>query len=222
MPRIARVVAKDYPHHVTQRGNYKQTVFDVEYDYSQYLKWLQQYSRKNGLDIWAYCLMRNHVHFVCVPRKEDALAKTFNALHMRYSQYFNKKNNQAGHLWQGRFYSCILDERHAYAAVRYVENNPVGAGLTKQAADYRWSSAKCHVEKRQSDILPPKCYLTEQIDNWRTYLNQSDDSILIAAIKKNALTGRPCGDEGFIAKLESSYKRRLHPLAHGRPRKGVE
>lgn len=146
MPRIARVVAKNYPHHVTQRGNYKQPVFEDEQNYELYLQWLEQYSQKNHLDIWAYCLMKNYVHFVCVPRKDDALAKTFNMLHMRYSQYFNKKNNRTGHLWQGRFYSCILDERHVYAAVRYIENNPVRAGLVKQSEDYRWSSAKAHVK----------------------------------------------------------------------------
>ncbi len=219
MPRIARVVAKDYPHHVTQRGNYKQPVFEDEQDYELYLQWLQQYSQKNRLDIWAYCLMSNHVHFVCVPREEGALSKTFNLLHMRYSQYFNKKNHRTGHLWQGRFYSCILDERHVYAAVRYIENNPVRAGWVKQPEAYRWSSAQAHVQKRQTEILSGKCYLSEDIKNWRKYLRESEGSALVETIKKNALTGRPCGDDRFIAKLERKFKKRLHPLAHGRPRK---
>ncbi len=90
MPRIARVVAKGYPHHVTQRGNYRQPVFEED-DYVQYLEWLKDYGKKYSLKIWAYCLMSNHVHFVCVPTEEDSLALTFNSLHMRYSQYFNQK-----------------------------------------------------------------------------------------------------------------------------------
>jgi len=222
MPRIARVVAQNYPHHVTQRGNYQQKVFAAEDDYRQYLQWLRQYSEKNGLDIWAYCLMSNHVHFVCVPRSDDALAKTFNTLHMRYSQYFNNKNERSGHLWQGRFYSCILDEPHTYAAIRYVENNPIRAGLAERAEDYPWSSAGVHVEKNYENTICQKCFLTDEIQDWRVYLSQAADSTLVDTIKKNALTGRPCGTDGFIAGLESRFNRRLRPLAHGRPRKEAE
>ncbi|HHT9117847.1 MAG TPA: transposase [Candidatus Hypogeohydataceae bacterium YC38] len=110
MPRIARAVAPDYPHHVTQRGNYQQTVFEDKEDRMQYLYWLKEYSRKYDLRIWAYCLMSNHVHFICVPGNADSLSKTFNTLHMRYSQHINRKKGMKGHLWQGRFFSCILDE----------------------------------------------------------------------------------------------------------------
>ncbi len=78
----------------------------------QYLKWLKEYSKKYSLRIWAYCLMGNHVHFVGVPMRDNSLAKTFNTLHMRYSQYFNKKRDITGYLWQGRFYSCLLDGVH--------------------------------------------------------------------------------------------------------------
>ncbi|MFH0800878.1 MAG: transposase [bacterium] len=131
MPRIARAVAPVYPHHVTQRGNYRQPVFEEENDFRQYLFWLKEYTQRYALKIWAYCLMSNHVHFICVPEKEDSLAKCFNTLHMQYSQYVNKKKAVRGHLWQGRFYSCMIDERHLYAAVRYIENNPVRAGIVK-------------------------------------------------------------------------------------------
>jgi len=220
MPRIARIVAKNYPHHVTQRGNYKQPVFEDQQDYTQYLKWLKQYSAKSSLQIWAYCLMGNHVHFICVPCRHDALAKTFNMLHMRYAQYFNKKKDQRGHLWQGRFYSCILDERHVYAAMRYVENNPVRAGIVDRAEDYPWSSALNHTQKEESDILSKTCYLTETIVDWSRYLRETeDDASLITTIKKNALTGRPCGDDKFVEKLELKFGCRLKALAHGRPRK---
>src|SRR5512139_3562363 len=104
MPRIARAVAVGFPHHITQRGNYRQSVFQSDKDYLQYKEWLTQYSTKYALKIWAYCLMSNHLHFVAVPLQGDALAKAFNALHMRYSQYANTKQDNRGHLWQGRFF----------------------------------------------------------------------------------------------------------------------
>ena len=121
MPRIARIVATDYPHHITQRGNYRQTVFTKDTDYKFYLERLNEYRSKYKLSILAYCLMPNHVHFVASPKNEDSLAKTFNACHMRHAHYFNKRNRLTGHLWQGRFYSCVLDDNHLYATVRYVE-----------------------------------------------------------------------------------------------------
>ena len=91
MPRIARTVASGLPHHITQRGNYRQVIFETDRDYLQYREWLKEYSGKYALDIWAYCLMSNHVHFICVPGQEDSLARTFNLLHMRYSQYLNRR-----------------------------------------------------------------------------------------------------------------------------------
>ena len=103
MPRVARIVAPGYPHHITQRGNYAQEVFPEDSDRQQYLEWIAEYSKKHEVSLLGYCLMGNHVHFIAVPRKDDSLAKTFNAAHMRYSQYINKKRNVRGHLWQGRF-----------------------------------------------------------------------------------------------------------------------
>jgi len=165
MPRIARVVAVGFPHHITQRGNYGQTVFEDEEDYLLYLKWLEKYCKKYSLKIWAYCLMSNHVHLIGVPMNENSLAKSLNAINMRYAQYLNQKRMVKGHLWQGRFYSCILDERHLYAAVRYIENNPVRAGIVKRPWEYKWSSARIHVGEDKNSNLLEDCYLLKEIDN---------------------------------------------------------
>lgn len=221
MPRIARIIATGYPYHITQRGNYQQSVFETDDDYLQYLKWLKTYSDKYAVDIWAYCLMSNHVHYVCVPRKEDSLARTFNMLHMRYAQYINRRKQTSGHLWQGRFYSSILDERHTYAAVRYVENNPVRAGVVKKAEDYRWSSAREHIGGRAEGIISVDCYLGDEIPDWKKYLRENEDEVVINNIR-NAMMGRPCGDVFFIEELEQRFARRLHALPHGRPRKGKD
>ena len=218
MPRIARAVAAGFPHHITQRGNYRQTVFEKKGDYILYLEWLKDYSQKYSLKIWAYCLMSNHVHFIAVPMANDSLAKTFNTLHMRYSQYVNMRNGTTGHLWQGRFFSCVLDERHLYAGMRYVENNPVRARIVKEADKYKWSSAKNHVRKEADSVLSDDCYIVDRIKDWTAYLKEKEDNSLTDAIRQNTKNGRPCGDEAFTKKIEKMIGRQLIPLPRGRPR----
>jgi putative transposase len=163
--------------------------------------------------------MSNHVHYVAVPIKENSLAKAFNLLHMKYSLYFNQKRNLKGHLWQGRFYSCILDNRHVYAAVRYVENNPVRVSLVSRAYDYSWSSARGHVFGEPDPVLSDECYLVREISDWRAYLAEKGEDLLVRQIRKNIKTGRPCGDEEFVRRLEELLNRRLTPLPRGRPKK---
>ena len=219
MPRVARITAIGYPHHVTQRGNYRQRVFKTNNDYKQYLSWLKEYSDKNALDIWAYCLMPNHVHFICEPQNSDSLARTFNTLHMRYAQYVNKKQGISGHLWQGRFYSCILDEKHLYAAVRYIENNPVRAGLAKEPEEYPWSSANGHIKNGGDLILCDKSFLHSEIKNWTLYLKAGEDDITVEDIRSKTKIGRPCGEGGFMTKLEKKLGIELTKRKPGRPKK---
>ena len=217
MPRISRAVATDLPHHVTQRGNYKQSVFEEDNDFRHYLQWFRDYARRYSLKIWAYCLMSNHVHFVCVPTGEDSLARTFNALHMRYSQYFNGKKKAKGHLWQGRFYSSILDESHLFAAIRYVENNPVRAGVVDSPDEYRWSSVRGHINRDSDPILSQDCPLVKEIRDWLEYLKEEDDKVMIDKIMSSTRTGRPCGDDGFMSRMEGLLGRQLKALPRGRP-----
>jgi len=219
MPRIGRVVVKDYSHHITQRGNYRHTVFIDKTDYERYLEWLDTYAKKHGLLFLAYCLMPNHVHFIAIPQNNNSLARTFNITHMRYSQYFNRKKRSFGHLWQGRFYSCVFDELHLYAAIRYIENNPVRARLANTATDWDWSSARYRVtgEKSILSLIDTDKYV--KIDNWMDYITESDKSGLIQKIKANTSTGRPLGSNEFVARIERIFNLRLKPMAIGRPRK---
>jgi putative transposase len=138
---------------------------------------------------------------------------------MRYSQYFNQKKKLKGHLWQGRFYSCILDERHTYAAVRYVENNPVRAGIVRKPQKYKWSSASSHINKEKNPVLSQGCYLEKEIEDWQEYLREKEDEQIIRDIRSCSMTGRPCGDDRFMKKLERLFGRRLRALPWGRPRK---
>jgi putative transposase len=217
--RIARAVAVGYPHNVIQRGNCLQSVFEDDKDYVQYLHWLEEYTKKYSLKIKAYCLMKDHVHFVCVPMKDYSLAKTFNTLHMRYSQYFNKKRGIKGRLWQSRFYSCILDERHTYEAIRHIENSPVRAKIAKEAIDYPWSSARSHITGEENPVLTDSYHLIKKGENWLAYLIEKEDENLIKNIQDNLKTGRPCGDKIFIRKIQELLSRELIPNPRGRPTK---
>jgi len=145
MPRSARVVFEGVVHHITQRGNYRQNIFEDSADRKKYIEFVSEYSRKYQMKIYAYCLMTNHVHFLAAPLRRDSLAMTFKYANMRYSSYFNRKNRRSGHLWQGRFYSCPLHHDHALEALRYVERNPVRAKMVRLPWEYEWSSAREHV-----------------------------------------------------------------------------
>jgi putative transposase len=225
MPRVSRTIAVGYPHHITQRGNYRQTVFAEEGDYAKYLELLANFCPKYDLDVWAYCLMPNHVHMVAVPGRQESLARLFNTIHMLYAQYFNRKRNATGHLWQGRFFSCVLDERHLYAAVRYVEMNPVRGGMVQAPQDYPWSSARAHIAGTGTGVgahdrvLSTRCFLTERIEDWARYLGTESDREATESVIKATKVGRPCGSDDFVSAIEQSLNRQLTPRPRGRPRK---
>jgi len=207
MPRIARIVVPDYPHHITQRGNYKQLTFSSDNDYLCYLSLYKEYSEKHDLFTLAFCLMPNHIHFIAVPRNQISLSSTFKLTHMRYSNYYNTSNKRTGHLWQARFFSCVLSHSHLYSAIKYVENNPVRAKLVKKAGDWKWSSAKYHLfnnEENRVNMLNISDYLT--INNWSKYLSESTDDKTIDLIRTNTRTGRPSGDAIFNHGIEKIIK----------------
>ncbi|MBL7072016.1 MAG: transposase [Candidatus Omnitrophica bacterium] len=193
MPRIARAVAVGLPHHITQRGNFKQAIFGDDDDRRRYLYWVKKYSVEHDLEILAYCLMFNHVHFIVVPNRLDSLAEVFKTAHMRYSQYFNKKMNRSGHLWQGRFYSCILDEFHLIAAARYVELNPVRANIVEKPWEWGWSSARVHTNRGSSQILLNDLfkYMDMQPVAWRDYIGLKENEEEVERIRKHTRTGKP-------------------------------
>ena len=214
MPRQSRIVIPDLAHHITQRGNYRQDIFDNEYNYRQYSEWINEYAKENNVDILAYCLMSNHVHFIVIPKKEKDLSEVFKTAHMRYSHYLNRQRSAKGHLWQGRFYSCILGDSHLYRAIRYTENNPVRAKIVKNAWEYEWSSAKDHAGYRDNKPLIKLCkYKTIEKKEWKDY------SEMTADIRLKTNRGLVVGTDKFIKKLEGRLNRSLKCLKQGRPRK---
>ena len=133
MPRIARVIAAEYPHHITQRGNNRADVFFDDEDKEYYLQTLKQYGEKYHVNIWAYCLMTNHVHILAVPEYEESLARCVGRTNLLYTQYVNRKYKRSGRLWQNRFFSTIVEaESYLWAVVRYIEKNPMKSKLVKK------------------------------------------------------------------------------------------
>ncbi|MBN2324952.1 MAG: transposase [Spirochaetes bacterium] len=198
MSRVARIVISGCPHHVIQRGNRRQKVFFCERDKKIYFNLLHKETVRCGVEVWAYCLMDNHVHLIVVPVKEDSLARGIGETHRKYTRMINLREGWSGYLWQGRFLSYPLNNRYLYAAVRYVERNPVRAGLVKNAEDYRWSSARAHVYHAH-DILLSNSFLISEIKDWASYLSEYEDPLLTDIFKKHANTGRPLG-EGIVIK----------------------
>lgn len=218
MPRMARAIIPDYPHHVTQRGNFGMNVFADDDDRQRYLAWIIEYAEKYGVRIWAYCLMTNHVHYIAIPSAPNSLARMYNNAHMRYSQYFNRKQGQRGHLWQGRFFSCVLDDAHLYEAVRYIETNPVRAGIVAGAGEYGWSSARAHVAGANDPVISGDLPLLQSVENWAEYLGGTVGSAWVESFRKATQTGRPMGSDVFVKRMEAFVGRRLHALPRGRPK----
>jgi len=201
MPRVSRVEAVGYPHHVIQRGNRRQEVFFREKDKVDYLEILKLQSVLFGLKVWAYCLMDNHVHLIVVPEKEGSMTKAIGETHRLYTRMINFRKGWRGYLWQGRFKSFPMDSDYLYYCVRYVECNPLRAGIVKYPEEFKFSSARIHISKKSDEILET-FYLCKQIKDWRKYLKEANDEERMRIFHQHILTGRPLGEEKFIEKLE--------------------
>jgi putative transposase len=222
MPRRARIVIPHQAHHIIQRGNYQQYVFEKDADFRTYLYLMKEYSEKYQLKIHAFCLMGNHVHFIVTPVEESGLSETFRNVHARFSQYKNIEKRRLGHLWQGRFYSCVLSETHLFRAIRYVEMNPVRARMVKYAWDYPWSSTRQHLGLERSPIIRTMFHesyveLGVNIQNWKTYLTE-DDPEMIKEMRKKTQKGLAIGRTDFIIKMEEKFNVILQELKAGRPK----
>ncbi len=219
MARIARVVAPGYPHHVTQRGNRRQQTFFSDDDYRAYLDLMNEWCGRCGVTMWAYCLMPNHVHLIAIPQSEAGLRQAIGEAHRRYTRRVNSREGWTGHLWQGRFASVVLEETHLLAAVRYVELNPVRAGLVVTAEEWPWSSARAHLTGRD-DTLVKVAPMREWIGNWAEYLGGQEDKTLVEALRRHERTGRVLGSEEFVESLEGALARPLKPGKRGRKPRG--
>jgi putative transposase len=218
MARLARVVIPGLPHHVTQRGNRRLETFFGDQDYGFYLSLLAAWSAAADCEVWAYCLMPNHVHLILMPGDEDGLRRALGETHRRYSRQVNLRQGWRGHLWQERFHSFPMDEAHLLACARYVELNPVRAGLVRRARAWPWSSARAHLAGADDGVVRV-APLLERVADWQGFLRQGVDEEDLATIRRHASTGRPLGSASWLEDLEARLGRRLRPGKPGRPRK---
>lgn len=219
MPRRKRIVALDVPHHVTQRGNNRRTVFFDDGDREVYLSLLVENCERFGVGLMGFCLMTNHVHVVAVPKRANSLAKAFGRTHHDYARWLHIRRRESGHLWQNRFFSCPMDEAYCWATLAYIERNPVRAGLVARAEDSPWSSAAMHLGcGRSAPWL--------ELDRWSNAWSAKSWSValkegLYEAELRNRVHeatqgGRPLGSAQFLEECEARFNTQLRKQKPGR------
>jgi putative transposase len=201
MSRPTRNTIPDVPYHITQRGNHQMDVFFSIDDRKVYLQYLEHYSKAYELDIQAYCLMSNHIHLIGIPRNEESISRTLQVLQVRHSNRINRINGWTGNLWQQRYFSCPLNDIHTCQAIRYVEQNPVRAGLVEYPWEYAWSSASCHCGLKHDPVLNHDDRIGTIFDNWIEILAQGNQIEQEITLQKRSLTKLPLASRRFIQEI---------------------
>jgi putative transposase len=217
MPRRARIVVPGLPYHVTHRGNRRGDLFFSAVDRDGYLRRLVHAGERYGLELWAYCLMTNHVHLVVRPDRHDSLARTIGQVHGGHARSLHRERGWDGHLWSNRYFSAALGPDRVWAAVRYVERNPVRAGLVDRAEAYPWSSARAHCGLAPDGPLSARRPFPGPIADWRGWLAGEPDEPSERTIRWSTARGLPVGSSEFVADLERLLGRSLTPPPPGRP-----
>jgi putative transposase len=219
MARLARVVVPGHPHHVTQRGNGRARTFFADADYALYRDLLAQHCRAADVEVWAWCLMPNHVHLILVPSDRDGLRRALAAVHRRYAGIIHARRKRTGHFWQGRFGAVVMDEAYLAAALRYVSLNPVRARLVERARDWRWSSTRAHLTGKD-DGVTARAPIKARFPDFSDLLAAEPEADVFARLRAAESIGRPLGDERFLARIERRTARRLRPGKRGPKPKG--
>ena len=187
MARLPRITPVGIPVHVIQRGNNHQACYASDEDLSAYAEWLKTYAKKYEVDIHAWVFMTNHVHLLCTPQLEGGVSRMMQSLGRQYVRYFNHRYQRTGTLWEGRYKSCLVQaERYLLEVYRYIELNPVRAGMVPDPADYSWSSYQINALGKSSDLCTPHSeYLglgstqCERLKNYRALFDHYTDSRLL-------------------------------------------
>jgi len=214
MARLARVVIPGHPHHVTQRGNGRARTFFGDGDYVLYRDLLAENCSAAGVEVWAWCLMPNHVHLILVPSDPDGLRRALARVHRSYAGIIQTRRKRSGHFWQGRFGAVAMDEEHLAAALRYVSLNPVRARLVERAQDWRWSSTRAHLRNRDDGITVLKP-IRERFPQFADLIEGDPAADLFEGLRAAESIGRPLGNDRFLARLERVTGRALKPGKRG-------
>ncbi|WP_456379394.1 transposase [Thiolapillus sp.] len=226
MPRLPRITPVGVPVHVIQRGNNRQLCFGSEEDHAAYLHWLGEYAGKYGVDVHAWVLMSNHVHLLCTPQQEGGLSRLMQSLGRRYVRYFNHQYQRTGTLWEGRYKSCLVQaEDYLLQVYRYIELNPVRAGMLDAPGAYAWSSYQINALGSESVLCTPHDeYLRlgqtgdERQEHYRRLFEHHLDDKTLATIRTQINRGMVIGNARFREELEALTGARLKLKQRGRPK----
>ncbi len=224
MARLLRVCVPGSPHHVIQRGNNRQTCFAATEDFAAYAYWLKQYSDKFGVTLHAWVFMTNHAHLLLTPGTEDGIPRTMQSLGRQYVRYFNHAYKRTGTLWEGRYKSCVVDaEAYLLTCQRYIELNPVRAGMVRTPEEYPWSSYQVHALGKSAPMWQPHAsYLRlandreERCATYRTLCRASMDEDTVRTIRETTNKGLALGNDRFKAEIEQLTGRRASARKRGR------
>ncbi|MCK9195000.1 MAG: transposase [Nevskia sp.] len=230
MSRPLRYEAIDLPQHVIQRGNNRQATFFAEEDYAVYRECLKDAADRHECDVHAYVLMTNHVHVLMTPHQSGGIGKVLQSVGRRYVQYVNTQYRRTGTLWEGRYKASLIDsERYLLTCYRYIEMNPVRAGMVKHPDEYRWSSYAWHAQGLDDTVIRDHpCYLdlansvSGRQSAYRRLLRAPLGSETLAEIRDALNQCRVYGGERFKDEIEAVLGRRVRPGKAGRPRKELQ
>lgn len=228
MPRRPRIAVAGVPLHLIQRGNNRQACFYKAEDYERYLKWLAGYAQDSGCAVHAYVLMTNHVHLLITPSRAEGAGQLMKRLGQRYVQYVNRTYRRSGTLWEGRYRSCIAqDEAYVLACYRYIELNPVRAGMVAYPAEYPWSSYTSNAlgEDGGVPLAAHAQYLAlggdtvSRLTAYRQLVDRKMPAAMIDEIRHATNGNFALGNERFREEVAARLGRRVKPGRPGRPRK---
>ncbi len=225
MPRKPRFYLPGIPAHVVQRGNCRQATFFADDDYAAYLNWLHEGANQHGCAIHAYVLMTNHVHLLITPQETDAVSRLIQYVGRHYVMYINQTYAKSGTLWEGRHKGCVISsEDYLLACMRYIELNPVRAGMVAGPSDYRWSSYRTNASGGEdANVTPHPLYLAlgrnpqERGYAYRESFRRALGQDQVHTIQATVQTGTPLGNERFKQQIEETLQRRVGQARRGRP-----
>ena len=225
MPRKPRYYLPDVPCHVIQRGNDRQACFRAPADFQVYLETLATASERYGCSVHAYVLMTNHVHLLMTPTDREGISRTMQALGRRYVRYFNQQHGRTGTLWEGRHKASLVDsESYLLTCYRYIELNPVRAGMVNSPADYRWSSFRANANGQHDPLIVPHDeYLSlgtrveDRLAAYRTPFADAVSEEQLQAVREAATLCVPLGAEPFCKKVEQQLGQNISYRRRGRP-----
>ena len=227
MARLGRYFMAGQPLHVIQRGNNRGKIFFGEEDLVRYRDWLGEAAAKQGCAIHAYVLMTNHVHLLVTPRRAESLPRLMQSLGRRYVRYVNTKHRRTGTLWEGRYRAAPIDtEAYFLACCRYIELNPVRAGMVAHAREYPWSSFRAHALGAADPLVAPHALYdalgrtpAARQKAYRALFRTALDPDFVAALRAATNGGWALGGAKFLRRVAAKSGRRVQPLPKGRPRK---